>query len=607
MVPDRQLSRLLQLLSDRHLFTRLRRGSPTPVLETGPSADTPAQIVWLVPDEDSNATNSLFRRVRGDDRHRWLLVSLSGRRRHQFLGGYGARHAYMTLRNGKTRFHSARDFHRFRKVRGVCHGGEYHRSKSGAGVGRSRRAMEGVDLRLLYTEEDIELGAKMEVLHRDGIITGGFIGSLILLLKDVLGFSYSLHLVQAVGNLSTWDHAVLLLNQGQADMYAGRLMMSNTRNDLIDFSVPLVTELAGAAIDSRRTLTLTEFRVTQPLETAVWCALLATQLLAVFVLCLIARCRRHIRQTLDEPSNDCDPSFWALTALGISCQQGAVVRSDSATSYRLAISSLYLVSLFVLACYSGNLLAEMTLARRVMPFDSLQEALEQGWQFTDSEITLAIRERIIQPLMGRDINQLPMVAAGPLQGRNIQLTTSYMAELHHNCTDLGRDDHCPVCLWPGSLLRVPYPLSFKRNFPYLRLFNYLLPQLLDQGIVSRELQRWRSRRTEDMLCPVGAVAPLQKKPLTISNLKNVVAIVGFGLLGSGVALLCERLRSRLWGCFFSRQGHTAWVRYVSQEEDLRVVKQVTAVSKEVGTVNASAGNASVCDASAFGGRIIKRM
>ena len=544
----------MHLLSARQLFVRLRRESPTPALETGTSADTPAQMVWLVPDEDSNSTNSLFRRVRGDDRHRWLLVSLSGRRRHQFLGGYGARQAYMTFRNGKTRFHSARDFHRRQRVRGVCHGGKYHRQERDVGMQRSLGAMEGVHLRLLYNDHDVEIGTeKLQVLHRDGMITGGFIGSLILLMKDVLGFNYSLHPVYAKGNISGWDRGVLLLHQGRADLFGGRLVITSTRNDLIDFSVPLVTELAGAAIDSRRTLTLTEFRVTQPLETAVWCALLATQLLAVFVLCLIARCQRHIRQTLDEPSNDCDPSFWALTALGVSCQQGAVVRSDSATSYRLAISSLYLVSLFVLSCYSGNLLAEMTLARRVMPFDSLQEALEQGWQFTHPGTSLALRESIVQPLMGRDIDRLPIVASGPLEGRNIQLTLSTVAELNNNCTDLARDDICPVCLWPGSLVRIPLTIGFRKNFPYQRLFNYLLLQLLNDGIINRAARRWSSRRTEDVLCPVGDVAPLEKKPLTIANLKNVVAIVGFGLLGSGFLLICEGVMSLLWNCYVRKR------------------------------------------------------
>ena len=369
-----------------------------------------------------------------------------------------------------------------------------------------------------------------------------------------MGFTYSLHPVDAIGNLSTWDHAVQLLHQGYGDMHAGRLMISNSRNELIDFSVPLITEIAGAAIDSSHTLTLTEFHITQPLETAVWCALLATQLLAVLVLCLIAHCQQRIRQWSGEPSNDADPSFWALLVLGVSCQQGAVVRSDTATSYRLAVSALYLLSLFVLACYSGNLLAEMTLARRVMPFESLEEALEQGWQFTESGISLAMREGIIQPLMGRDIDQLPMVDAMPLDGRNIQLASGIIAGLANNCSDFGHDELCPVCLWPGSVVRVPLSLAFRPNFPYQKLFHYLLLQLLNQGIIDREFTRWSPRRREGVLCPVGSVARMQKKPLSISNLKHVVFIVAFGFLVSGIVFVCECVLSVLWDLYTRKQG-----------------------------------------------------
>ena len=556
MSSDRQLSRLLQLMFDRRLFARLHRGPPT--LENDRRTDWGGKVVWFVPDADSDATSALFTRVRGNDRQRWLLVSLSGQRRQQFLGGYAARHTYMTYQSGTTRFHSAREFYRRRGARGVCRGGEYHRREVGRGTERSRRAMEGAHLRVLYTDDEFASGSqRLQVLHRDGVITGGFVGSLILIMQDVLGFNYSLHPVYANGNISSWDHGIWLLHQGEGDLFGGRMMVTSSRYELVDFSFPLMTEIAGAAIDSRHTLTLTEFRVTQPLETAVWGALLATQLLAVLVLCLIARCQQRIRQTVEVPSDDADPSFWALMVLGVCCQQGAVVRSDSAASYRLAISALYLVSLFVLACYSGNLLAEMTLARRVMPFDNLQEALDNGWSFSDTGMNLAVREGIVQPLVGRDIDRLPMVPAGPLEGRNIQLASSTIAVSSNNCTELGRDEICPVCLWPGSLIRIPLSLAFRPNFPYLRLFNYFMPRLLNHGITNRELRHWSQRRTEEVLCPVGVVATLEKKPLTISNLKNVVAIVGFGVLGSGVVLICEGIISLLWDCYARRAGRAA--------------------------------------------------
>ena len=545
----------MRLLSGRRLFVRLRRGSPSAVPED-PVAYTADQVVWLVPDTDSDATRAVFSRVLADNRRRWLLASLSGRRQHQFLGDYVERHTYMTVHNSTTRFYGAGDFHRRRRERGRCRGGRYRQRPRRAGVDLNRRAMEDVELRVLYPNLEIAFN-KLEVIHQGGIITGGVFGSLILILQRELGFNYSLHPVEASGNLSAWDHAVQLLHQGHGDMFGGWLMTSSTRDALIDFSLPLLTEIAGAAIDQRQTLTLNEFQITQPLELPVWYALLATQLLAVLVLCLIARCQQHIRQASGEPPDPADPSFWALVVLGVSCQQGAVVRSDTATSYRLAITSLYLASLFIVACYSGNLLAEMTLARRVMPFDTLGDAIQQGWHFTETGLTLALRETVVEPLMGRDIDQLPMVAAGPLEGRNILMTTRSHIEAEYNCTRNERGHVCPVCLWPGSVIRLPMSMSFRPDFPYLGLFNDLLRRLAEGGVIRRQFQQWMVTQTEDVLCQLGTVdfREMENKPLTISNLKSVVMVVCFGLVVASSVLLCEWVLFLLWN--FWHEGRSS--------------------------------------------------
>ncbi|KAF0291873.1 Glutamate receptor [Amphibalanus amphitrite] len=538
-----QLSDLLRLLSGRRLFARLRRGGPAPALEAAGAADTTDQVVWLVPDSDSDSTRAAFASVLADSRRRWLLVSLSGRRRSQFLDGYAQRHTYMTVRNGTTRFFKASDFHRHRRVRGVCRGGQYRQRRPRAGLDLSRRAMEGVHLRVLYPNSAFAFEDKVELIRREGVITGGFFGSLFLILQEQLGFSYSLHAVNESAEISAWDQAVQLLHRGEGDMFGGWLMMSNARAALIDFSFPLVSDLAGAAIDSRYTLTLTEFQVTQPLETPVWTALLVTQLLAVLVLCLIARCQQRIRSASGEPSDAAEPSFWALIVLGVSCQQGAAVRSDTANSYRVAITALYWASLFIVACYSGNLLAEMTMARRVMPFDSLQEALEQGWQFTEPGLTDALRERVLQPLMGSDIDRLPMVSAGPREGRNIFMTTGAYIGLDYSCGRDGRHSACPVCLYPGATVHVPMAMSFRPNFQYLQLMNDLLVRMAEHGLAMREFYHWTGWRPEDALCQVGTVdfQHMENKPLTISNLWSVVAIQGLGLMVATAVLVCERL------------------------------------------------------------------
>ena len=547
----------MHLLSERLIFARLERGRPPAPPRRDAAGRLPCQVVWFVPDTDSPELAALMSRVRADQSLVWLLVSFGGRKAH-FLGGFAPRHYYMMREGDSTRFYSGWRFHTRAGAQVECRDGQAKRikSRSFSTAKKNARAMEGVRLRLIYMEAQHSatmspsLVERLHVQQRNGTITGGLVGSIILLLQDVLGFTYSLRPGRAGPNTTVWDQAVDELFRGRADMLAGRVLYSSRRGRRIDFSHPFMMEISGAVISTRHTKTLSEFVVTVPLRPAVWWALLGTQLIAVLVLSLIARCQLKLRRSLSEPSDDEDASFWALIVLGVSCQQGAVVRSDSAHSYRLAITALYVLSLFIFACYSGNLLAEMTVERRQMPFDSLPEALNDGWRVSEEGMSHGLYETVVDPLFGRHLSSEFKTLDGPLDGKNILMLTGSNTDHVYNCSGEGLAEQCPVCMWPGVVTRHRYSLACRRRFPYMRLFNYLLPLLLDRGVVSRQLRRWRPRAIGDLICPLDTVM-LKKTQLGTDNLKYMFAIVIAGLLGSIGVLVMERIVFALW-MFYTR-------------------------------------------------------
>ncbi|XP_037094713.1 glutamate receptor 2-like [Pollicipes pollicipes] len=472
----------------------------------------------------------------------------------------------MVWQSGAARFYSGRDFHRRRGARGVCRGPQYVPLRPLGGVTTSLRAMSGVHLRLVYVEskdaEDRRQGRstlhRLFITHRNGTVTGGLIGSIILLLQNMLGFSYSLRGLSRTGNRSVWDRLVDELHAGQADMMAGTLIYSPARGRLVDFSYPFATDLSGVVIGVRHTQTLSEFRATQPLQGRAWYALLAVLAAAVLVLCLIARCRVRLRETRwareAESSPEEDASFWALIVLGICCQQGAVVRADGALSYRLAVSAVYLLSFFIFACYSGTLLAQMAITRRQMPFASLDEAFARGWKLNVEGVSLAAREMIVQPLLaGQDLRHLPTTRDRSLQGKNLRPYTSGRVGHYFNCSERGQASECPACIWPGMVFRHPVSLVFRPNFPYLRLINYVMPQLLDRGIMSRELRKWRPIHPAERLCPTDTVS-VEKTRLDLETLQHLFTIAGAGMLCSVAVLLLESVASQIWLFYSTRLG-----------------------------------------------------
>ena len=554
---------LLRLLSERFIFARLETGPPPVPARRDAAGRLPSQVIWFVPDGDSAELTSLMGRIRTDQSLAWLLVSLGSRKGH-FLGDFAPRHHYMVREGGSARFYSGWRFHTGAGAQVECVGGRAERMKPHANTAAKKNVltMDGVHLRLLYIEAEYTatlspaLVERLHVQHRNGTITGGLVGSIILLLQNVFGFTYSLRPIHTGPNTTAWDQAVTELARGKGDMLAGRVLYSPRRGQLVDFSIPFMPDISGAVISTAHTKTLSEFVVTLPLKSTVWWALLATQLVAVLVLSLIARCQLRLRRSLDQPSDDENVSFWALIVVGVSCQQGAVVRSDAAQSYRLAITTLYVLSLFIFACYSGNLLAEMTVERRQMPFDSLSEALDRGWLVSQEGVSRGIQESIVNPLFGRVLSAEEKTRDGPFDGKNLLMWTGSISDHKFNCSGdgLAHPDHCPVCMWPGVIRRHSYSLVCRRRFPYMRLFNYVLPLLMDRGLVSHQLRRWRPRASRDIICPLDTVT-LKKTQLGINNLKYMFAIVIAGLLGSIAVLVMERIVFALW-MFYIRWRNT---------------------------------------------------
>lgn len=519
---------LLKRLSAAGISARVRRGLPedTRYLSLG---EATVPHLWFTPDRFTNDSieRAVFQQVRGDLRREWLLICFSERRRAHFLGGYAPQHRYMVAENDTVRLYHGWDYHRRQNVkpRTLCEeGGGPLIGEEQPSLSTFHNIMKGCVFRIVYPQDDngVPLEPPVFLTVDNGRITGGLIGSVFLLLQEILGFTYTLRGIQHT-NASAWDLGVQELHTNRSDLFVAGLMETARRRQLVNFTARFTEDSYGVV------LPVSDDSSSNPFEERlaiwnVWCALLA--LLAIFALVLLIIFRSHVHHIDNRPvGQDTSVSFWVLVTFGIFCRQGAVVHYDSAVSYRLVVFSLYMFGLVTLTIFSAYLISSMTVHQYHLPFQSTDEALQKGWRLElfDSSATRQAQ----MTLFGRNADELPFTATGPPREGVIRVETmQFLKEENQKRASLG---HRLGCMWP--VRTIPFPISFavRPNFPYRVQINRALLHILETGQIDHKEMRMGEAGSEMVFCRTDAAVESSEPDLHTVKLLFFVYGAGTGL------------------------------------------------------------------------------
>lgn len=527
----------LKRLAAVGIFAHLHRGNPIDTSQI-PSGQELLPHVWFTPDhfQNSSEERTIFESVRLETRHKWLLVSLSGVTEGQLLGGYASQHRYMVVENGTARVYSGRDYNRSSQLRGSCRDGRYRRfPRSLPGTTTYHKPMQGITLRTIYARWDNgslnALPTRLTIENER--LTGGLIGSILLLLQRILGFEYTLRGVRQT-NRSAWDNSVEELHANRADLFAGWIVESPRRRQLISFTVPFSRRTVGAIVPVGSFGPNDMFDFKQRFTAGTWLAILGLQLLAVLVLYIVAHAETRLHMV--NPGARAESlSFWILIVFGILSNQGAAVHRDTAASYRLAVFSVYMLALLLNTAYSGNLLSSVAVRETQLPFTSLHQALQNGWrvQITKSE---ALQDMVIPVLFQKNMSDLPLAPTGPPRNGEIQMLNIELVKQMN--TKRTTPDQPRVCMWPLNVLQFPMSLATRPSFPYKPLIDRALRQLHEAGIIQQERRRWKADEPQELFCQTDVV--LESDQLGLLNLRQIFLIPAVGV-GAAMAVLVIEL------------------------------------------------------------------
>ncbi|XP_076751604.1 ionotropic receptor 25a [Xylocopa sonorina] len=215
----------------------------------------------------------------------------------------------------------------------------------------------------------------------------GFCIDLLNEIKNTIGFQYEIREVEdkQYGNLNpngTWNGMIKELIEKRADIALGSLWVTAERERLVDFTVPYY-DLVGLSIMMLKTKTFTSlFKFLTVLENEVWFCILAAYFFTSVLLWIFDRWSPYSYQNNREKYKDDEEKrefnlrecFWfCMTSL--TPQGGGEAPKN--LSGRLVAATWWLFGFIIIASYTANLAAFLTVSRLEIPIETLEDLSKQ--------------------------------------------------------------------------------------------------------------------------------------------------------------------------------------------------------------------------------------
>ncbi|XP_065556621.1 ionotropic receptor 25a-like isoform X2 [Artemia franciscana] len=228
----------------------------------------------------------------------------------------------------------------------------------------------------------------VKVKHPNGTVTfDGFCIDLLKQLQELLGFEYELYespdgLYGSLSDNGTWNGMIKEIKDQKADIALAALSVTGERKTVVDFTIPYY-DLVGITILMKKPVIPTSlFKFLTVLENDVWACILAAYFVTALILWLFDRFspysftndpERYIDDDEKREFNLKESLWFCMTSL---TPQGGG-EAPKHLSGRLVAATWWLFAFIVVASYTANLAAFLTVSRLDTPIKSFDELTEQ--------------------------------------------------------------------------------------------------------------------------------------------------------------------------------------------------------------------------------------
>ncbi|XP_078051605.1 ionotropic receptor 25a-like isoform X2 [Augochlora pura] len=417
----------------------------------------------------------------------------------------------------------------------------------------------------------------------------GFCIDLLNEIKEMVGFQYEIRESEdgLYGNLNpdhSWNGMMKELITKRADIALGSLWVTAERERIVDFTVPFY-DLVGLSIMMLKTKTTTSlFKFLTVLESEVWFCILAAYLFTSVLLWVFDRWSPYSYQNNREKYRDDDEKrefnlrecFWfCMTSL--TPQGGGEAPKN--LSGRLVAATWWLFGFIIIASYTANLAAFLTVSRLEIPIETLEDLSKQykiqyapimnssaytyfnrmaniEWKFYGiwremslndslSDVERAnlavwdypVSDKYTKMLQAMEEAGFPASIEEALQRVRRQNSNNEFAYIEDSTTiKYLTMTNCDLIQVGEDFSRKPYAIAVQQGSPLKDQFNNAILQLLNKRKLEKLKDKWWKKNPERKDCDAENS---QSDGISIHNIGGVFVVIFLGIIFACLTLIFE--------------------------------------------------------------------
>ncbi|XP_011637375.1 glutamate receptor 1-like [Pogonomyrmex barbatus] len=404
-----------------------------------------------------------------------------------------------------------------------------------------RNDMEGTILRIV-TVKDLSISTK-----HTGNYVAGIYGKVLEELAYSLNFTLKIVARMKEHGLwnpqnDTWSGVMGEIVEGRADFAVADMSMTSFRIRYVDFTLPLIISRNSLYIKEPGICGVKWLGYFQTFHSRTW-AMIITLIAVMPLLLFFMKAYRESRSTVDLISEN------FICIWGIFCQQ-ALIEFPRRSSLRIAYFTIFLTAVMIVAHYSAALVGFLTACTRVLPFQTIDEFVDNGGyklivtrgssdydvisfqaKYETSMRSFSVK---LMKLM-KDESELPEdLIDGFVQVRLISVCNERkVAYMVLNILKKTMESKIPCKVSSINTERIDnLGMVLSKGSPYTGVINYHLQKFLDNGM----LMRLRDTRFLPQ-----SVESKTYVPVRMSNVIPILAILCGGIIISIVMLIIEKM------------------------------------------------------------------
>ncbi|XP_076279785.1 ionotropic receptor 25a [Lasioglossum baleicum] len=417
----------------------------------------------------------------------------------------------------------------------------------------------------------------------------GFCIDLLNEIKDTVVFQYEIRETEdgRYGNLNpngSWDGMMKELITKRADIALGSLWVTAERERMVDFTVPFY-DLVGLSIMMLKTKTSTSlFKFLTVLENEVWFCILAAYLFTSVLLWMFDRWSPYSYQNNREKYKEDEEKrefnlrecFWfCMTSL--TPQGGGEAPKN--LSGRLVAATWWLFGFIIIASYTANLAAFLTVSRLEIPIETLEDLSKQykiqyapimnssaytyfkrmaaiEWKFYEiwremslndslSDVERAdlavwdypVSDKYTKMLQAMEEAGFPASTEEALQRVRRQNSNNEFAYIEDSTTiKYLTMTNCDLIQVGEDFSRKPYAIAVQQGSPLKDQFNNAILILLNKRKLEKLKDKWWKKNPEKKDCDAENS---QSDGISIHNIGGVFVVIFLGITFACLTLVIE--------------------------------------------------------------------